>query len=115
VPSTEEPFGRTIIEAMAMGVPVAATSVGGPSEILRDGIGGRVVEGREAPVWADAVEELVEWPQSRRAAARHAAEARFSRERHAAAMLAVYADALAGARLGRVRASNGQTPRRRST
>jgi len=94
VPSTEEPFGRTIIEAMAMGVPVAATSVGGPPEILRDGIGGRVVNGRDAPVWADAVEELAAWPPERRAAARSAAEARFSREGHTAAMLAVYAAAV---------------------
>jgi L-malate glycosyltransferase len=31
MPSWEEPFGRAIIEAMAMAVPVVATSVGGPS------------------------------------------------------------------------------------
>lgn len=96
VPSTEEPFGRTIIEAMAMEVPVAATSVGGPPEILRDGIGGLVVYGRAVAAWADAVEELAGWPPQRRAAARAAAAARFSRERHTAAMLAVYAAARAG-------------------
>ena len=91
VPSTAEPFGRTIIEAMAMGVPVAATSIGGPPEILRDEIGGRVVRGRDAASWADAVEQLTAWPPARRAAARAAAEARYSREHHAAAMLGVYA------------------------
>ncbi len=40
-PSTEpEPFGRTIIEAMACGKPVIATGIGGPLEIIsheRDG------------------------------------------------------------------------------
>jgi glycosyltransferase involved in cell wall biosynthesis len=97
VPSTEEPFGRTVIESMAMGVPVVATSVGGPREILRDGIGGRIVAGRDAAAWADAVEELTTWSGERRAAARSAAEARFSRERHAAAMLAVYATVVGAA------------------
>lgn len=93
VPSTEEPFGRTIIEAMAMGVPVAATSVGGPPEILTDEIGGCVVRGREASSWADAVEELASRSPASRVAARARARARFSRERHAAAILAVYAAA----------------------
>jgi glycosyltransferase involved in cell wall biosynthesis len=90
VPSTEEPFGRTIIEAMAMGVPVAATFVGGPPDILRDGVGGRTVRGRDPADWADVIEDVADCPPERRAAARAAAEARFSRERHAAAMLAVY-------------------------
>ena len=90
VPSSEEPFGRTIIEAMAMGVPVAATGVGGPAEILRDGIGGRIVHERDPAAWADAVEDLACWAPDRRAAARAAAATRFSRERHTAAMVAVY-------------------------
>ena len=37
LPSWEEPFGRALIEAMALEVPVIATSVGGPAEILDDG------------------------------------------------------------------------------
>lgn len=90
VPSTEEPFGRTIIEAMAMGVPVVATNVGGPREILSDEVGGCVVAGREAPTWVDAVEELESRPADRRAAARAAVQQRFSHERHTAAMLEVY-------------------------
>ncbi len=35
LPSREEPFGRALIEAMALGVPVLATEVGGPPEIVR--------------------------------------------------------------------------------
>ncbi|MEA2372969.1 MAG: L-malate glycosyltransferase [Solirubrobacteraceae bacterium] len=100
VPSTDEPFGRTIVEAMAMGVPVAATSVGGPREILRDGIGGLLVRGRDASAWADAVEALAVWPADRGAAARAEANVRFSRARHTSAMLAVYDGAIANRRLG---------------
>jgi len=95
VPSTEEPFGRTIIEAMAMGVPVAATSVGGPPEILCDGTGGLVVSSRAPESWADVVEELAAWPPERLAASRVVVASRFSRARHTAAMLNVYTTVLA--------------------
>ena len=33
---TPEPFGRTIIEAMSVGVPVIASDAGGPKEIITD-------------------------------------------------------------------------------
>jgi ADP-heptose:LPS heptosyltransferase len=36
----EESFGRVLVEAMAMGVPVIATRVGGFTEIIDDGING---------------------------------------------------------------------------
>lgn len=35
-PALYEPFGLTVIEAMSCGLPVAATSNGGPSEILKE-------------------------------------------------------------------------------
>jgi L-malate glycosyltransferase len=91
VTSIEEPFGRTVIEAMAMGVPVAASAVGGPAELLATGHGGTLVAGRDPVTWAAAVEELLAWPPQARAAARAEAEERFSRARHVAAMLDVYA------------------------
>ena len=37
LPSHEEPFGRALLEAMALEVPVLATSVGGPPELIREG------------------------------------------------------------------------------
>jgi L-malate glycosyltransferase len=94
VPSIEEPFGRTIIEAMAMGVPVAATCAGGPPEILRDGIDGRLVDNRDPSGWASVVEELLGWPRDRRGAARAQAATRFSPSRHARIMAGVYEEAI---------------------
>ena len=44
VPSSSEPFGRTIIESMAVGVPVVATRVGGIPEIIDDRSNGILIE-----------------------------------------------------------------------
>jgi L-malate glycosyltransferase len=93
VPSIEEPFGRTIIEAMAMGVPVAAGRDGGPAEIVRDGTDGLLVDGRDPARWAVAVAQLLNWPADRRRAARGHAGERFSASRHARVMLEVYNEA----------------------
>lgn len=43
VSAEQEAFGRTIVEAMAAGVPVVATRCGGPEEIIVDGITGFLV------------------------------------------------------------------------
>jgi glycosyltransferase involved in cell wall biosynthesis len=71
VPSWEEPFGRVVIEAMAMRVPVVATNRGGPPDILRDGTG-ITLPPREPGPWTQAVARLLDDP---RAGARMAAAA----------------------------------------
>jgi glycosyltransferase involved in cell wall biosynthesis len=43
-PSDREAFGRVIMEAMALGVPVVATACGGPSEIIEDEQSGFLVD-----------------------------------------------------------------------
>ena len=43
-PADKEPFGRVIMEAMALGVPVVATNSGGPGEIMEEGVSGFLVE-----------------------------------------------------------------------
>src|ERR1700730_12903521 len=63
LPSWEEPFGRALIEAMALGVPVIATNVGGPVEILEDGREGDLLPPLQAPAWAKAIRELAESPE----------------------------------------------------
>ncbi len=42
-PSSREAFGRVIMEAMALAVPVVATRCGGPEEIIEDGKSGFLV------------------------------------------------------------------------
>jgi glycosyltransferase involved in cell wall biosynthesis len=97
LPSHEEPFGRALIEAMALGVPVLATSVGGPPEILEDGREGYLLPPLQAPAWAKAIRELAESPERGREmgrAGRRRVEQSFTVERHLAAVLAVYERAL---------------------
>ncbi|MCL4543839.1 MAG: glycosyltransferase family 4 protein [Chloroflexi bacterium] len=55
VPSWQEPFGLVVIEAMAAAKVVIATSVGGPSEIIRHGETGFLVQ----PHTADAIAAVV--------------------------------------------------------
>jgi L-malate glycosyltransferase len=95
VPSTEEPFGRTIIEALAMDVPVVATTGGGPREILRNGIDGELAAPDDLGAWVAAVERQLSRNGDR--GSRSYAIERFARERHRDAVLEVYSRALTGA------------------
>lgn len=97
LPSWEEPFGRAVIEAMAMEVPVIATNVGGPPEIIRDGREGFLLAPREPRAWADAIRSLTEIPRRLQMgrAGRRRVEQAFTVERHVAAMLDLYERAIA--------------------
>ena len=53
MPSWYEPFGRVVVEGMAAGVPVVATRVGGPREIIENGKSGFLRRPREPAVWAE--------------------------------------------------------------
>jgi L-malate glycosyltransferase len=98
LPSREEPFGRALIEAMALGVPVLATNVGGPAEIVHDGREGYLLPPLEPAAWCGAIRALHENPALGRElgrAGRLRVEQAFTVERHVGAMLEVYARALA--------------------
>jgi L-malate glycosyltransferase len=93
LPSWEEPFGRALLEAMAMEVPVVATSVGGPPEIVEQGREGLLVTPREARAWAAAIGAVLDGPEGGAAMGR-AGRARVEREftfaQQARAMFGVY-------------------------
>jgi L-malate glycosyltransferase len=97
LPSWEEPFGRVLIEAMAMGVPVIATDVGGPSEFIQDGRQGYLLPPREPRGWAHAIRRFAEHPElgpEMGRAGRRTVERAFTVDHHVAAMLRVYEDAI---------------------
>jgi len=97
LPSWEEPFGRAVIEAMALEVPVIATSVGGPAEIIVNGREGLLLAPREPGLWADAIGRLAHDPERRAEmgrAGRQRVERRFGVAHHLAAMLEVYERAI---------------------
>jgi glycosyltransferase involved in cell wall biosynthesis len=85
-PSIEEPFGRSVAEAMACGTPVVATSVGGPPELIEHGRTGLLAPPGDAGAWAEAIIAVLDAPHEAArmagAAGRVAAE-RFAPERHA--------------------------------
>jgi glycosyltransferase involved in cell wall biosynthesis len=57
-----EPFGRVIVEAMAMMKPVVASMSGGPVEIIRDGYNGFLVPPYDDQKIAERVIELLKNP-----------------------------------------------------
>ena len=93
VPSWEEPFGRTVIEAMALEVPALATSAGGPAEILAGGRGGVLLPPREPAAWARAAAALAADPVRRAALGRQGrerVEAEFALPAQTGAMVELY-------------------------
>jgi glycosyltransferase involved in cell wall biosynthesis len=62
-----EPFGVAIIEALYAGIPVVATDMGGPTEILMDQKCGVLVPPKNPQALADAIRALVIDPDRRRA------------------------------------------------
>ncbi|MEA2220418.1 MAG: hypothetical protein QOJ35_3044 [Solirubrobacteraceae bacterium] len=95
-PSTVEPFGRSVAEAMAVGVPVLATRNGGPPEFVEHDRTGWLLDPHDAPAWCSRAVDLLD-DRSRLVAAGLAAAAavrgRFSSDRHATAMLELFEEA----------------------
>lgn len=59
-PSHGEPFGMTILEAMASGRPVVATAAGGVPGFVREGVHGRLVPPADEKLLADALISMLE-------------------------------------------------------
>lgn len=92
LPSRTEGLPNAVLEAMALGLPVAATDVGGVRDLLDDGRCGRMLDEDESR-WAPAVAELLENEAKRGDLARRARSRvveHFSFERRMERVLAGY-------------------------
>lgn len=67
LPSTSEPLGRVMLEAMACGAPFVATRVSGPLDHIRDGENGLLVAVGDDAALADRLRRLVDDPAAARA------------------------------------------------
>lgn len=78
-PAKQEPLGRVLIEALASGVPIVATDVGGTAEIIELELSGRLVPPNDPEKLAAAISEVLADPdlsdrfrrESRRRAEQH--------------------------------------------
>jgi glycosyltransferase involved in cell wall biosynthesis len=62
LPSHAEGMSNALLEAMAMGLPVVATAVGGNPDVVRDGVTGLLVPPRQPRALAGALAELLADP-----------------------------------------------------
>jgi glycosyltransferase involved in cell wall biosynthesis len=92
MPFWQDGFGRVAVEGMAAGVPVVASSVGGPAELIRSGVDGLVLPPKSPREWSRALDRLIGDAEMLRQMGengrRHAAE--FTVEKHVEQVLAVY-------------------------
>lgn len=109
VPSRYEPFGMVILEGMLHGLPIVASDVGGPAEILEHGRTALLFRPLDVDGLAEAVSALVADPALRRrigGAARHRVRQRWTWPKRVATMRKVYEELLpAGAASLRPRAA----------
>jgi glycosyltransferase involved in cell wall biosynthesis len=96
LPSLTEGLPNAVLEAMAIGLPVVATSVGGVPELVLDGVTGLLVPASEPLALAEALTRMLGWSDADRrrmgAAGRERVERHFSFEGQARRLEALYAD-----------------------
>ncbi|HLA28920.1 MAG TPA: glycosyltransferase family 4 protein [Syntrophales bacterium] len=66
LPSRNEGMGKVLVEAMAMGLPIIASNIGGIRDIVRTGENGLLVPVGDVAAWAEAISCLCRDPERRR-------------------------------------------------
>jgi len=62
-PSTTDTFGNVVIEAHASGIPAIVSDVGGPRDLVTEGVDGFITHAGDVAQFTDAVEKLAKDPQ----------------------------------------------------
>ena len=90
-----EPFGLVAAEAIAQGVPVVASTVGGFAETVEPGVSGILTANGSEQELADALRSIAEHPLTVDPGAVAKIRARHSLDRHAETMRSIYSAAAA--------------------
>lgn len=79
-PSSTDTFGNSVLEAQASGLPAIVSDMGGPQEIIRDGVTGTIFTSHDPDSLTETILELSEDRERIRSMGRNAREMALSRD-----------------------------------
>ena len=106
LPSLWEGFSLAILEAMAMGIPVIATAVGGAAEVIHSGLDGILIPPRDVSMIVTAIREAILYPQKYLLIGQNGKKTvyqNFTKANHIAMLQDLYLEILAKKKISQVR------------